>query len=49
MGFSTYRTGFRALEGPLDFDATRPAASSGAAYLGERVQISLGILAARQD
>ena len=40
MGFSTYRTGFRALEGSLEFDAARPA---------ERVQISLAILAARQD
>ena len=81
MGFSTYRTGFRALEGSLQFDAARPAASSaitftstrveavdlthwmvtgdltihgaamdtGAAYLGERVQISLAILATRQD
>ncbi|HEX9420883.1 MAG TPA: YceI family protein [Methylomirabilota bacterium] len=28
MGFSTYRTGFRALEGSLEFDAARPAASS---------------------
>src|SRR4029453_4635153 len=28
MGFSTYRTGFRALEGSVEFDATRPAASS---------------------
>ena len=28
MGFSTYRTGFRALEGSLVFDAARPAASS---------------------
>src|ERR671936_833589 len=28
MGFSTFRTGFRALEGSLQFDADRPAASS---------------------
>src|SRR5205814_840416 len=28
MGFSTYRTGFRALEGSLAFDAARPDASS---------------------
>ena len=28
MGFSTYRTGFRALEGSLEFNAARPAASS---------------------
>ena len=28
MGFSTYRTGFRALEGSLEFDPARPAASS---------------------
>ena len=28
MGFSTYRTGFRLLEGSLAFDAARPAASS---------------------
>jgi polyisoprenoid-binding protein YceI len=28
MGFSTYRTGFRALEGSLQFDDARPAASS---------------------
>ena len=28
MGFSTYRTGFRALEGSLQFDVARPAASS---------------------
>ena len=28
MGFSTYRTGFRGLEGSLEFDAARPAASS---------------------
>jgi polyisoprenoid-binding protein YceI len=28
MGFSTYRTGFRALEGSLQFDAARPVASS---------------------
>jgi len=28
MGFSTYRTGFRKLEGSLEFDAARPAASS---------------------
>src|SRR5690242_14869129 len=28
MGFSTYRTGFRVLEGSLEFDAGRPAASS---------------------
>src|SRR5262250_367053 len=28
MGFSTYRTGFRVLEGSLEFDAARPAASS---------------------
>src|SRR5262245_23308378 len=28
MGFSTYRTGFRALEGSLEFEATQPAASS---------------------
>jgi hypothetical protein len=26
MGFSTYRTGFRALEGSLQLDAGRPAA-----------------------
>ena len=24
MGFSTYRTGFRALEGSLEFDVARP-------------------------
>jgi len=28
MGFSTYRTGFRELEGSLEFDAAQPAASS---------------------
>ena len=28
MGFSTFRTGFRALEGSLAFDAARPDASS---------------------
>ena len=28
MGFSIYRTGFRALEGSIQFDADRPAASS---------------------
>jgi len=28
MGFTTYRTGFRALEGSLRFDADQPAASS---------------------
>src|SRR5215470_2277669 len=28
MGFSTYRTGFRVLEGSLEFDAARPTASS---------------------
>jgi polyisoprenoid-binding protein YceI len=28
MGFSTYRTGFRALAGSLQFDAARPVASS---------------------
>ena len=28
MGFSTYRTGFRALEGSLEFDVARPDASS---------------------
>ena len=28
MGFTTYRTGFRALEGSLQFDAAQPAASS---------------------
>ena len=28
MGFSTYRTGFRALEGTLRFDPARPAESS---------------------
>src|SRR5215831_1717517 len=28
MGFSTYRTGFRTLEGSLQFDDARPAASS---------------------
>src|SRR5439155_46275 len=28
MGFSTYRTGFRALEGSLEFDAARPEGSS---------------------
>jgi polyisoprenoid-binding protein YceI len=28
MGFSTYRTGFRKLEGSLEFDPARPAASS---------------------
>jgi len=28
MGFSTYRTGFRALEGSLEFDPVRPAAAS---------------------
>ena len=28
MGFSTYRAGFHALEGSLEFDAARPAASS---------------------
>jgi len=28
MGFSTYRTGFRALEGSLEFDAARPDGSS---------------------
>jgi polyisoprenoid-binding protein YceI len=111
MGFSTYRTGFRALEGSLEFDPARPASASvnasisvasvdvtndrlmsrlmdpdllggkdhptitfaagfraetaidrrdfgvtwnaamdtGGAYLGERVQISLAILAIRQD
>jgi polyisoprenoid-binding protein YceI len=108
MGFSTYRTGFRALEGSLEFGAAEPPASlvnvtipvasidvtndrlmsrlmdpdllggkdhptitfmsarvetldpahlkvtgaamdTGGAYLGERVQISLAILAIRQD
>jgi polyisoprenoid-binding protein YceI len=28
MGFSTYRTGFRSLEGALEFDPARPAAAS---------------------
>ena len=28
MGFSTYRTGFRILEGTLDFDPARPATAS---------------------
>jgi len=28
MGFSTYRTGFRALEGALEFDPARPASAS---------------------
>ena len=28
MGFSTYRTGFRTIEGSLEFDAARPDASS---------------------
>src|SRR5262249_9081359 len=28
MGFSMYRTGFRALEGSLEFDPARPAAAS---------------------
>jgi polyisoprenoid-binding protein YceI len=28
MGFSTYRTGFRMVEGSLEFDPARPAASS---------------------
>jgi polyisoprenoid-binding protein YceI len=28
MGFSTYRTGFRALEGSLEFDPAQPAAAS---------------------
>ena len=28
MGFSTYRTGFRALEGTLEFDPARPVAAS---------------------
>ena len=28
MGFSTYRTGFRNLEGSLEFDPARPAAAS---------------------
>jgi len=28
MGFTTYRTGFRALEGSLQFDAAQPATSS---------------------
>ena len=28
MGFSTYRTGFRALEGSLEFNPARPAAAS---------------------
>jgi polyisoprenoid-binding protein YceI len=28
MGFSTYRTGFRALEGSLEFDAARPTIAS---------------------
>jgi len=28
MGFTTYRTGFRALEGALQFDAAQPATSS---------------------
>ena len=28
MGFTTYRTGFRALEGALEFDPARPAAAS---------------------
>jgi polyisoprenoid-binding protein YceI len=28
MGFSTYRTGFRALEGSLEFDPARPASAS---------------------
>jgi polyisoprenoid-binding protein YceI len=28
MGFSMYRTGFRALEGTLEFDPARPAAAS---------------------
>jgi polyisoprenoid-binding protein YceI len=27
MGFSTYRTGFRALEGALEFDPARPASA----------------------
>ena len=33
MGFSTYRTGFRALEGSIEFDAARPAGSSVAASI----------------
>src|SRR5687767_24373 len=28
MGYSTYRTGFRALEGSLEFDLARPASAS---------------------
>ena len=28
MGFTTYRTGFRSVEGSLEFDPARPAASS---------------------
>jgi polyisoprenoid-binding protein YceI len=28
MGFSTYRTGFRSLEGSLEFDPARPASAS---------------------
>jgi polyisoprenoid-binding protein YceI len=33
MGFSTYRTGFRALEGALEFDPARPASASVAASI----------------
>src|SRR5262245_21195037 len=33
MGFSTYRTGFRALEGSLEFEPARPAASSVNAWI----------------
>ena len=56
MGFSTHRTGCRALEGSLEFDPARPAAASvnasipvASTYLGERAQISLAIMAVRQD
>ena len=51
MGFSTYRTGFRALEGSLEFDPARPAAASVNASIpvASIEQISLAIMAVRQD
>jgi polyisoprenoid-binding protein YceI len=40
MGFSTYRTGFRALEGALELDPARPASASVSASIVASVDVT---------
>src|SRR5437870_13024751 len=48
MGFSTYRTGFRSLEGSLEFDPARPtSASVNASILVASVDVTVERLMSR--